>query len=225
MWIVIAPSKFCITLLPFQALVQKGDKRQLFSETMPATIQRSVNEENLQFMQHRDVYCAEYFEFVHRLAGCNMVSYVCTCSIHGRSKPTLYSCVRAWFVICGLPSLCIRNWIVVNFLTQVRSKQFLSAFYKYVFYCAKDVIQSSPNSQESTLFGVCSLQLAINFLFHTYLKTKKKLRYWSDVVWHTCIGYTTRCGPRCIKPRIYRYTMVKMQFTIGQSDHLMVLLH
>ncbi len=40
----------------------------------------------------------------------------------------------------------------------------------------QDIIQSSPNSQESTLYGVCSLQLAINFLFHTYLKTKKKLR-------------------------------------------------
>ncbi len=40
---------------------------------MPAEIQRSVNEENLQFMQHRDVYCVEYFEFVHRLIVSNMV--------------------------------------------------------------------------------------------------------------------------------------------------------
>lgn len=40
----------------------------------------------------------------------------------------------------------------------------------------QDIIQSAPNSQESTMFGVCSLQLAINFLFHTYFKTKKKLR-------------------------------------------------
>ena len=40
---------------------------------MPADIQRSVNEENLQFMQHRDVYCLEYFEFIYRLTQCNTV--------------------------------------------------------------------------------------------------------------------------------------------------------
>ena len=45
----------------------------MFSESMPANIQRSVNEENLQFMQHRDVYCTEYFDFIHRLATCNQV--------------------------------------------------------------------------------------------------------------------------------------------------------
>ena len=59
----------------FQALVQKGEKRHIFSDSMPATIQRSVNEENLQFMQHRDVYCPEYFLFIHRLTFCNFVSY------------------------------------------------------------------------------------------------------------------------------------------------------
>ncbi len=46
----------------------------MFSDSMPADIQRSVNEENLLFMRHRDVYCPEYFEFIHRLAMCNTVS-------------------------------------------------------------------------------------------------------------------------------------------------------
>lgn len=41
---------------------------------MPASIQRSINEENLQFMQHRDVYCPEYFHFINALVVANMVS-------------------------------------------------------------------------------------------------------------------------------------------------------
>ena len=59
---------------PPQALVQKGEKRHIFSEIMPAVIQRGVNEENLQFMQHRDVYSPEYFDFVLTLVVSNMVS-------------------------------------------------------------------------------------------------------------------------------------------------------
>ena len=46
----------------------------MFSDTMPAVIQRSINEENLQFMQHRDVYCPEYFSFINALAVANMVN-------------------------------------------------------------------------------------------------------------------------------------------------------
>lgn len=60
--------------MDIQALVQKGEKRHLFVDSMPARIQRSVNEENLQFMRHRDVYCPEYFEFIRKLALCNTVS-------------------------------------------------------------------------------------------------------------------------------------------------------
>ena len=57
-----------------KALVQKGERRHMFQDPMPPAIQRSVNEENLQFMQHRDVYCVEYFEFVRDLAITNQVS-------------------------------------------------------------------------------------------------------------------------------------------------------
>ena len=46
----------------------------MFSDTMPPEIQRSVNEENLQFMQHRDVYCPEYFAFMRQLVQANGVS-------------------------------------------------------------------------------------------------------------------------------------------------------
>ena len=71
------PSNLCVSThcaTPPQALVQKGERRHMFSESMPADIQRSVNEENLQFMQHRDVYCVEYFDFIYRLTQCNAVS-------------------------------------------------------------------------------------------------------------------------------------------------------
>lgn len=64
---------FTLYLFP-QALVQKGEKHHMFSDSIPANIQRSVNEENLQFMQHRDIYCPEYFEFMYRLTLANSVS-------------------------------------------------------------------------------------------------------------------------------------------------------
>ena len=59
--------------VPLQALVQKGEKRHLFDDTMPAAIQHKVNEDNLQFMRHRDVYCTEYFDFVRELVYANNV--------------------------------------------------------------------------------------------------------------------------------------------------------
>ena len=40
---------------------------------MPAAIQHKVNEDNLQFMRHRDVYCTEYFDFVRELVYTNHV--------------------------------------------------------------------------------------------------------------------------------------------------------
>lgn len=67
----------CMLLPSPQALVQKGERRHMFQDTMPPAIQRSVNEENLQFMQHRDVYCVEYFEFIRELTLANHVSVMC----------------------------------------------------------------------------------------------------------------------------------------------------
>lgn len=68
-------SAFLLFLPPsLKALVQKGERRHLFVDTMPAVIQHKVNEDNLQYMRHRDVYCTEYFEFVRDLAYANHVS-------------------------------------------------------------------------------------------------------------------------------------------------------
>ena len=52
-------------------------------DTMPPQIQRSVNEENLQFMCNRDVYCSEYFDFVFNLTSANRV---CCCLLGDRGK-------------------------------------------------------------------------------------------------------------------------------------------
>ena len=78
---------------PAQALVQKGERRHVFSDTMPAVIQRSINEENLQFMQHRDVYCPEYFDFITALAVTNMVS------VQLYSMPH-FNCSLAYVCVC-----------------------------------------------------------------------------------------------------------------------------
>ncbi|XP_019859988.1 PREDICTED: ubiquitin carboxyl-terminal hydrolase 24-like [Amphimedon queenslandica] len=58
-------------LSQLQELVTKGEKRGVFNDNIPSTIQRSVNTENLHFMQNRDVYCREYFEFIRNLTFCN----------------------------------------------------------------------------------------------------------------------------------------------------------
>ena len=44
-----------------------------------------VNTENLHFMQNRDVYCKEYFEFIRHLSFCNDVRNTCTCTV-GRER-------------------------------------------------------------------------------------------------------------------------------------------
>ncbi|EDO44319.1 predicted protein, partial [Nematostella vectensis] len=53
------------------ALVQKGERKGIFRDKMPASIQRMVHAENLQFMQNRDVYNTDYFKFILNLATCN----------------------------------------------------------------------------------------------------------------------------------------------------------
>ncbi|XP_065904481.1 ubiquitin carboxyl-terminal hydrolase 24-like isoform X2 [Dysidea avara] len=98
------------------ALVQKGEKKGMFSQEMPPQIRRSINEENLQFMQHRDVYCHDYFHFIRSLSFINN-HHLKDDTCKGRKE-----------------------------------------------------------------IAVTSLKLAINFLFHTYFHTRKKLRvdrdYW-----------------------------------------------
>ena len=108
-------------LSQLQALVQKGDRRGVFSDTIPPAIQRSVNEENLQFMRHKDVYCLEYLTFVRNLVAANKVG------------------------------VGVEEYLVSYSL-------------------------SLKVDTEHPQYGVVSLQLAINFLFHTYFRCKRRLR-------------------------------------------------
>ena len=54
-------------------LLEKGERRGLFSSRMPASIERSIQEENLRFLENRDVFCDEYYRFVQDLLLANNV--------------------------------------------------------------------------------------------------------------------------------------------------------
>ena len=41
---------------------------------MPASIERSIREENLRFMQNRDVFSDDYYKFMYELTTANTVS-------------------------------------------------------------------------------------------------------------------------------------------------------
>ena len=53
-------------------LLEKGEKKGIFTSRMPPSIERSIREENLRFMQNRDVYCEQYNKFMFDLATVNM---------------------------------------------------------------------------------------------------------------------------------------------------------
>ena len=48
-------------------LLEKGEKRGIFSSRMPASIERSIREENLRFMQNRDVFSEDYYSFLYEV--------------------------------------------------------------------------------------------------------------------------------------------------------------
>ena len=56
-------------------LLEKGDKTAWFqANRMPAPIEREINEENLRFLQNRDVYSEDYYKFIFELASINLNS-------------------------------------------------------------------------------------------------------------------------------------------------------
>ena len=53
-------------------LLEKGEKKGIFSVSrMPPSIERAIREENLRFMQNRDVYSEDYNNFMFDLATVN----------------------------------------------------------------------------------------------------------------------------------------------------------
>ena len=62
------------SLVELTELVHKGEKKGIFTDKMPASIQQMVRDENLRFMKNRDVYDADYFKFIRTLISKNSVS-------------------------------------------------------------------------------------------------------------------------------------------------------
>lgn len=55
-------------------LVHKGERKGIFMDKMPASIQRMIHSENLTFVKNRDVFNEEYFKFVKNMVEINSVS-------------------------------------------------------------------------------------------------------------------------------------------------------
>ena len=57
-------------------LVEKGDKFSWSKASrMPAAIEREINEENLRFLQNRDLYSDDYYKFIFELTSINFNSH------------------------------------------------------------------------------------------------------------------------------------------------------
>ena len=72
---------FCIAASPLPResltqlsdLLEKGEQSLFFTSSgrMPANIDREIQEENLQFLQNRDVYSEDYYRFIFELCDTN----------------------------------------------------------------------------------------------------------------------------------------------------------
>ncbi|XP_071953763.1 ubiquitin carboxyl-terminal hydrolase 24-like [Antedon mediterranea] len=67
----LSPMHSSDELNELSALVQKGEKRGIFVEKMSPTIQRFILDDNLQYMRNRDIFNADYFNFIRSLVSCN----------------------------------------------------------------------------------------------------------------------------------------------------------
>ena len=65
--IFYGPIFFRESLSQLSDLLEKGEKRGIFSSRMPASIERSIREENLRFMQNRDVFSEDYYSFLYEV--------------------------------------------------------------------------------------------------------------------------------------------------------------
>eukprot|EP00095_Tigriopus_kingsejongensis_P003305 maker-scaffold355_size198070-snap-gene-0.39 protein:Tk03305 transcript:maker-scaffold355_size198070-snap-gene-0.39-mRNA-1 annotation:"ubiquitin carboxyl-terminal hydrolase 24 isoform x8" len=53
-------------------LVVKGEEKGIFLNKMPPPIERDIQEENLRFLENRDVFCTEYYNFITDLIQVNI---------------------------------------------------------------------------------------------------------------------------------------------------------
>jgi len=59
------------SLTQLSDLLEKGEQSLFFASRMPSTIEREIQEENLQFLQNRDVYSEDYYRFIFQLCQVN----------------------------------------------------------------------------------------------------------------------------------------------------------
>ncbi|XP_046339329.2 ubiquitin carboxyl-terminal hydrolase 24-like isoform X2 [Haliotis rufescens] len=59
------------SLMELTELVHKGERKGIFVDKMPASIQQIIHAENVTFVKNRDVYNHEYFSFVKNLVSIN----------------------------------------------------------------------------------------------------------------------------------------------------------
>ena len=64
---ILQSNFFRESLSQLSDLLEKGEKRGIFSSRMPASIERSIREENLRFMQNRDVFSEDYYSFLYEV--------------------------------------------------------------------------------------------------------------------------------------------------------------
>ena len=64
---ILRSNFFRESLSQLSDLLEKGEKRGIFSSRMPASIERSIREENLRFMQNRDVFSEDYYSFLYEV--------------------------------------------------------------------------------------------------------------------------------------------------------------
>ena len=145
-------------------LVHKGEKQGIFTSKMPASIQQVVREENLCFMKNRDVYDIDYFRFVKKL--------VTKASV---SAPALFNLIKRCFIIL---------WTYFEYHVEMAtvSDNFLLIF------------QSQVSNEHYTEICLQAIQLGVHFLFNTYFRTKKKLRWVPLSLWLSILDKMTSCN-------------------------------
>ncbi|XP_052274227.1 ubiquitin carboxyl-terminal hydrolase 24-like isoform X2 [Dreissena polymorpha] len=68
---MIRGSRSSDSFVELTELVHKGERKGIFMDKMPVSIQRMIHSENLTFVKNRDVYNQEYFRFVKNLVARN----------------------------------------------------------------------------------------------------------------------------------------------------------
>ena len=56
-------------------LLEKGEKQGIFSSKIPALIERGIREDNMRFMQNRDLHSELYFKWMLNLATVNLQDF------------------------------------------------------------------------------------------------------------------------------------------------------